>query len=71
MPYASNQGVHIYYEVEGQGAPLVMAHGMGAGGDLNAWRRTGYTDALKDEFQLILFDFRGHGQSDRPHEVSA
>jgi len=71
VPYASNQGVHIYYEVEGQGAPLVMAHGMGAGGDLNAWRRTGYTDALKDEFQLILFDFRGHGQSDRPHEVSA
>ncbi len=71
MPYASNQGVHIYYEVEGQGPPLVMAHGMGAGGDLNAWRSTGYTAALKDDFQLILFDFRGHGQSDKPHEVSA
>ncbi|MFC2014813.1 alpha/beta fold hydrolase [Chloroflexota bacterium] len=71
MPYASNQGVHIYYEVEGEGPPLVLAHGMGGGGDLNAWRSTGYTDALKDDFQLILFDFRGHGQSDRPHDVSA
>ena len=79
MPYANNQGVRIYYEVEGQGPPLVLAHGMGAGGDLNAWRSTGYTDALKDDFRLILFDFRGHGRSDKPfdfaqdkpHEVSA
>ena len=70
MPYANNQGVRIYYEVEGQGPPLVLAHGMGGGGDLNAWRSTGYTDALKDDFRLILFDFRGHGRSDKPHEVS-
>ncbi|MFC1953296.1 alpha/beta fold hydrolase [Chloroflexota bacterium] len=71
MPYADNQGVHIYYEVEGKGPPLVLAHGMGGGSNLNAWRKAGYTEALKDDFQLILFDFRGHGQSDRPHEVSA
>ncbi len=71
MPYANNQGVRIYYEVEGQGQPLVLAHGMGGGGDLNAWRSTGYTDALKDDFRLILFDFRGHGRSDKPREISA
>ena len=71
MPYADNQGVRIYYEVEGQGPPLVLAHGMGAGGDLNAWRSTGYTDALKDDFQLVLFDIRGHGRSDKTHEVHA
>lgn len=69
MPYANNKGVRIYYEVEGQGMPLVLAHGMGGGGDLNAWRNTGYTNALKDDFQLVLFDFRGHGQSDKPHGV--
>ena len=57
MPYANNNGVRIYYEVEGQGPPLVLAHGMGGGGDLDAWRSTGYTDALKDDYQLILFDF--------------
>ena len=69
MPYANNQGVRIYYEVEGQGPPLVLAHG---GSDsLNMWRRCGHTDALKDDFQLILFDFRGHGRSDKPHEASA
>ena len=27
MPYASNQGVRIYYEVEGSGPPLVLQHG--------------------------------------------
>jgi pimeloyl-ACP methyl ester carboxylesterase len=71
MPYANNRGVRIYYEVEGQGPPLVLAHGMGGGGDLNAWRNTGYTDALKDDFRLILFDFRGFGRSDKPDEASA
>ena len=66
MPFANNKGVRIYYEVEGQGPPLVLAHGMGAGGDLNAWRSTGYTEALKDDYSLILFDIRGHGRSDKP-----
>lgn len=27
MPYANNQGVRIYYEVEGQGTPILM-HGL-------------------------------------------
>ena len=71
MPYADNNGVKIYYEVEGQGPPLVLAHGMGFGSDLNAWRSTGYTQALKDDFTLILYDIRGHGQSDKPHTEAA
>lgn len=71
MPYASNQGVRIYYEVVGEGPPLVLAHGMGFGGDLNAWRTTGYVDALKDDFRLILFDLRGHGRSDKPQQGAA
>jgi pimeloyl-ACP methyl ester carboxylesterase len=69
MPYAVNEGVRIYYETEGQGTPLVLGHG---GSDsLEMWRRCGYTDALRDDFQLVLFDFRGHGRSDKPREVSA
>jgi pimeloyl-ACP methyl ester carboxylesterase len=63
MPYTSNESVRIYYEIEGQGVPLVLGHG---GGDtLEMWRKFGYTDALKDDFQLVLLDFRGHGRSDR------
>jgi len=70
MPYANNQGVRIYYEVEGNGPPLLLAHGMGYGGNLNAWRTTGYTQVLKDYHTLILFDFRGYGRSDKPHDSS-
>ena len=68
MPYANNEGIRIYYEVEGQGPPLVLA--TGASADLAVWRGTGFTDALKG-YQLILFDTRGHGRSDKPHEPSA
>jgi len=68
MPYANNNGVKIYYEVEGQGPPLVLAHGASAEGSF--WRRFGYVDSLKQDYQLVLFDTRGHGRSDKPHEVS-
>ena len=69
MPYADNEGVRIYYETEERGEMvLVMAHG--GTGSLKDWRKYGYTDAFKDEFQLILFDARGHGQSDRPFKAS-
>jgi pimeloyl-ACP methyl ester carboxylesterase len=68
MPYANNRGVRIYYDVEGQGPPLMLAHG--GTGSLDAWRQYGYTEPMRGEFRLILFDARGHGRSDRPHEAS-
>ncbi len=69
MPYANNDGVRIYYEVEGQGPPLALAHG--GTQNLNLWRGMGLTRALGDTHQLILFDIRGHGRSDKPHEKSS
>jgi pimeloyl-ACP methyl ester carboxylesterase len=39
--------------------------------DLNSWREWGYTDALKNDFRLVLIDARGHGRSDKPYGVSA
>lgn len=69
MPYANSAGVHIYYETEGQEYPaLMLAHG--GTGKLEDWRKQGYTDDFKDKFQLILFDARVHGRSDRPHKTS-
>ena len=66
MPYAINpkDGVRLYYEVEGSGPPLVLHHG--GGRTLQRWRDLGYDDALRDDFQLILFDARAHGKSDKP-----
>ena len=69
MPYASNQGVRIHYEVEGEGDPLVLLHGFGVSGD--AWRAGGHVAALRNEFQVICLDARGHGRSDKPHDPEA
>jgi pimeloyl-ACP methyl ester carboxylesterase len=46
----------------------MLAHG--GTGSLDDWRQYGYTEALRGEFRLVLFDARGHGRSDRPHEAS-
>ncbi|MFC1920381.1 alpha/beta fold hydrolase [Chloroflexota bacterium] len=69
MPYANNGDINIYYEVEGEGPPLVLGHG--GSYTLDMWREWGYADKLRDEFRLILLDFRGHGRSDKPTEASA
>ena len=70
MPYATNQGVRIYYHVEGDGPPLVLLHGM-TSNSAHMWGETGYIDALKPDHRLILIDARGHGASDKPHDRSA
>ncbi len=38
---------------------------------LNRWYLHGYVDTLKSDYQLILIDARGHGQSDKPHDPAA
>ena len=68
MPYADHDGVRIHYHVEGSGPPLVLHHGYS--GSLRHWRMNGYVDALRDEYQLIAVDARGHGESDKPHNVA-
>jgi pimeloyl-ACP methyl ester carboxylesterase len=69
MPYASNDGVRIYYEREGSGPPLVLHHGFTR--SLEGWRDNGYTTVLNKEYGLILIDARGHGRSDKPHDAAA
>ncbi len=69
MRHASNQGVHIHYEVEGEGPPLVLQHGLTV--SLSSWYDRGYVDRLKNDYRLILVDARGHGSSDKPHSADA
>jgi pimeloyl-ACP methyl ester carboxylesterase len=69
MPYAKCEDINIYYEIEGEGPPLVLGHG--GSYTIEMWKDWGYTDSLKDDFQLIMLDFRGHGRSDKPKQGSA
>jgi pimeloyl-ACP methyl ester carboxylesterase len=59
MPTAHRNGAEIYYEVRGQGAPLLLVEGLGYG----IWMWRGQSPALETKFRLIVFDNRGVGKS--------
>jgi pimeloyl-ACP methyl ester carboxylesterase len=69
MPYATNDGIRIYYERRGSGPPLILQHGFTR--SLENWHDNGYVDALEGAYDLILLDARGHGRSDKPHDPAA
>ena len=66
MPYANNHGIRIHYDVEGEGSPLVLQHGITW--SARRWYQLGYVDALRADYRVILVDARGHGASDKPHD---
>jgi pimeloyl-ACP methyl ester carboxylesterase len=64
--YTSFDGAQIYYEVKGQGYPVVLIHGFT--GTSQGWKRGKlYGDLLKAGYQVIIMDLRGNGRSDKPH----
>ena len=58
----SVNGMEMYYEVHGQGDPLVLLHGFNSSGSI--W--TSVLGKLASEYQLIVPDLRGHGRSTNP-----
>lgn len=56
-------GDKIYYEVSGEGYPLVLVSG-GSGMDLRQWDLI--TPALAENYRVIRYDPRGIGRSDNP-----
>jgi len=62
MPKAKSNGIELYYEVHGSGQPLLLIAGLGYG----AWFWQKLVQELKNDFQVIVFDNRGAGQSDQP-----
>jgi len=65
MPFANNNGMRIYYEVIGNGPPVILQHGLSL--NLESWKWSGYVELLAEKYQLILVDARGHGKSEKPH----
>jgi pimeloyl-ACP methyl ester carboxylesterase len=58
-------GVRIHYSVTGQGPPVLLVHGLGSSAMLN-WQLPGTVAQLARDHQVISFDSRGHGRSDKP-----
>lgn len=67
--YADNRGVRIRYEIRGRGPTLVLHHAFGGAGE--SWHAAGYVGELENRFRLVLIDARGHGGSDKPHDVTS
>jgi pimeloyl-ACP methyl ester carboxylesterase len=67
MPKINRDGVDIYYEVHGNGPPLLLTHGYSSTSAM--WQ--GQIEALSRHHKLVLWDMRGHGQSDYPDERAA
>jgi pimeloyl-ACP methyl ester carboxylesterase len=67
MPTIDRDGVKIHYEVHGSGPPLLLTHGYSSTSGM--WQ--GQIAALSQRHTLILWDMRGHGQSDYPENAAA
>ena len=67
MPKIDRDGIKLHYEVHGSGPVLILTHGYSSTSAM--WE--GQIDALSKHHRLVLWDMRGHGQSDYPDDPSA
>ncbi len=62
MPTIQINDIKMHYQVVGQGDPLLLIHGLGS--SLRDWERQ--VQVFAEHYQVITFDARGHGSSDKP-----
>ena len=64
----ASRGVLLRYVVEGTGEPVLLVHGFASSVEHN-WLRTGVIEELvRAGFQVVAYDARGHGRSEKPHD---
>ena len=62
MPYSSANGMNIYYEVYGEGFPLLLIGGLGS--QIGSWATQ--VPIYSKHFRVVVFDNRGAGRSQKP-----
>jgi len=68
--FSSFDGTKIYYEVRGEGKPVLLVHGFIVDG--SSWKRAAlYNDLLHEGYKVIILDMRGNGKSGKPHDSTA
>jgi len=65
MPFAHINDIQMYYETHGTGEALMLISG--TGGTCDGWRYF-QVPAFSKAYQVIIFDHRGVGKSDKPDE---
>src|SRR5574341_122020 len=54
--------INIYYEIHGEGKPLLLIEGLG----YSSWMWFKQIPAFSREYKVIVFDNRGVGNTDKP-----
>jgi pimeloyl-ACP methyl ester carboxylesterase len=67
MPKLNRDGVEIYYEVHGEGPVILLSHGYSSTSGM--WK--GQVEPLSASHKLVIWDMRGHGDSDYPDDQAA
>ncbi|MHA2278895.1 MAG: alpha/beta fold hydrolase [Candidatus Kariarchaeaceae archaeon] len=62
MVFAEVNGIELYYEIHGEGNPIILANGI----FMNTTSWFGQTPEFSKHYKVILYDMRGQGQSDKP-----
>ncbi len=62
MPKTKINGINMYYEVHGEGEPLLLANGI----FMNTTSWFGQLPFFSKYFKVIVYDMRGQGQTDKP-----
>lgn len=62
MPITKLNGIDIYYEIHGEGEPVIFGNGVFS----NTLGWVHQLPVFSKEYQVVLYDMRGQGQSDKP-----
>lgn len=62
MPKIKIRDINLYYEVAGQGPPILFIHGLGS--STRDWELQ--VPVFAQNYQVVTYDVRGHGRSDKP-----
>lgn len=65
MPQRRIQDISVHLDIQGKGTPLILLHGLQ--GDSSNFESL--IPSLTSSYQVITFDQRGSGWSDKPNEV--
>jgi pimeloyl-ACP methyl ester carboxylesterase len=64
MPTITLGDLSTYYEVHGEGEPVLLIHGLGSSMEDWEWQ----VPTLRRSFTVVTYDVRGHGKSGKPLE---
>ena len=64
MPTVKVNDINMYYEIHGEGEPLIFVQGMG----LEISSVVPFTAEFAKKYRVIAFDNRGVGRTDKPNE---